>query len=90
MADSYCEKQLKRMCERLLWQSVSIDNVASLITVAHKYKAEVMPYMALKVCGSKIFFVNSRFIYSREIHGRKYFQERLQICEFHDIIELQQ
>ena len=41
LADSYCEKQLKRTCERLLWQSVSIDNVTSLIAVAYKYKAEV-------------------------------------------------
>lgn len=41
LADSYCEKQLKKICERLLWQRVSIDNVMSLITVAYKYKAEV-------------------------------------------------
>ena len=45
LADSYCEKQLKRICERLLWQSVSIDNVASLIAVADKYKAGVCMYV---------------------------------------------
>ena len=41
LADSYCEKQLKRMCERFLWQTVSVNNVTPLITVADKYKAEV-------------------------------------------------
>ena len=41
LADSYCEKHLKRRCERLLWQSVSVENVTSLISIASKYKAEV-------------------------------------------------
>jgi RCC1 and BTB domain-containing protein len=40
LSDSYCEKQLKRVCERLLWQSLSVENATSLMTVADKYKAE--------------------------------------------------
>ena len=41
LADSYCEAELKKRCERLLWQRVSTDNVAVFLAVAAKYKAEV-------------------------------------------------
>lgn len=41
LADSYCEIELKKRCERLLWQRVSTDNVAVFLAVAAKYKAEV-------------------------------------------------
>ena len=41
LSDSYCEKQLKKLCEKLLWQNVSVENVTSLIAVADKYKADV-------------------------------------------------
>ena len=45
LSDSYCERQLKRACEKILWQSVSVENVTGLIAVADKYKAEVsLPY----------------------------------------------
>ena len=41
LADSYCEMELKKRCERLLRQRVSTDNVAVFLAVAAKYKAEV-------------------------------------------------
>ena len=41
LADSYCESQLRRRCERLLRLRVSYGNVATLMAVAIKYKAEV-------------------------------------------------
>ena len=41
LADSYCEIELKKRCERLLCQRVSTDNVAVFLAVAPKYKAEV-------------------------------------------------
>lgn len=44
LADSYCESQLKQKCEMLIWQQVSIENVAMLIAMATKYKTEVQLY----------------------------------------------
>ena len=41
LADSYCEKELKKHCERLIWQSVTVDNVATLMTLASKYRTSV-------------------------------------------------
>lgn len=41
LADSYCEKDLKKQCEKLIWQSVTVDNVATLMTLASKYKTSV-------------------------------------------------
>ena len=51
LSDSYCEKQLKKVCERMLWQSVSVENVMALVAIADKYKAEVCVYvLCLCVC----------------------------------------
>jgi hypothetical protein len=41
LADSYCEKELKKQCEKLIWQSVTVSNVALLMTVASKYQTSV-------------------------------------------------
>ena len=41
LADSYCEAQLKEVCAELIWQQVSVENVAMLIAMATKYKTEV-------------------------------------------------
>ena len=41
LADSYCELQLKQKCEVLIWQQVSIENVAMLIAMTTKYKTKV-------------------------------------------------
>ena len=57
LSDSYCEKQLKRACEKILWQSVSVENAAGLITVADKYKAEVYAIIAKTFQGIKSMFV---------------------------------
>ena len=52
LSDSYCEKQLKRICERTLWQSVSVENVMTLVAVADKYKAEVCNNVHVCMCMS--------------------------------------
>lgn len=41
LADSYCEAELKNICCRLIWQRVTVDNVATLVAIATKYKVEV-------------------------------------------------
>lgn len=42
LADAYCEAELKAHCERLMMHRVSVENVASLLAVASKYKTEVL------------------------------------------------
>ena len=41
LTDSYCEKDLKRHCERLIWQSVTVDNVLAILASATKFRATV-------------------------------------------------
>ena len=41
LSDTYCEAELKAHCERLMMHRVSVENVASLLAVASKYKTEV-------------------------------------------------
>lgn len=41
MANSYCETQLKRLCERIIKQGITIDNAAMLLAAALKYEATV-------------------------------------------------
>lgn len=41
LSDSYCERQLKRLCEKIIWQNMSVENVTYLMMVADKFKAEV-------------------------------------------------
>ena len=41
MANSYCETQLKRQCERIIKQGITIDNAAMLLAAALKYEASV-------------------------------------------------
>merc|ERR1719376_273059 len=40
LANSYCEKQLKRRCEGLIRQGITVENVAMLYATAIKYQAE--------------------------------------------------
>ena len=40
LANSYCELQLKRRCERIIRQGITVDNVAMLYATAIKYQAE--------------------------------------------------
>ena len=41
LANSYCEKQLKRLCERIIKQGITVDNAAMLLAAALKYEARV-------------------------------------------------
>ncbi len=41
LANSYCESQLKRVCERIIKQGITIDNAAMLYAAAIKYEAKV-------------------------------------------------
>lgn len=41
MANSYCETQLKRLCERIIKQGITVDNAAMLLAAALKYEASV-------------------------------------------------
>ena len=38
LANSYCELQLKRMCERIIRQGITVENVAMLYATAIKYQ----------------------------------------------------
>ena len=38
LANSYCEQQLKRRCERIIRQGITVDNVAMLYATAIKYQ----------------------------------------------------
>ena len=41
LANSYCETQLKRLCERIIKQGITVDNAAMLLAAALKYEAVV-------------------------------------------------
>ncbi len=42
LANSYCEAALKRVCERIIKQGITIDNAAMLYAAAIKYEAKVL------------------------------------------------
>ena len=41
LANAYCESQLKRVCERIIKQGITIENTAMLYAAAIKYEAKV-------------------------------------------------
>lgn len=41
LANSYCETQLKCLCERIIKQGITVDNAAMLLAAALKYEAQV-------------------------------------------------
>ena len=41
LANLYCEEKLKKKCERLIKQSISVDNAAMLLDASIKYNAKV-------------------------------------------------
>ena len=41
LANSYCEDQLKRLCERIIKQGITVDNAAMLLAAAIKFEASV-------------------------------------------------
>ena len=42
LANSYCELQLKRRCERIIRQGITVDNVAMLYATAIKYQVSLL------------------------------------------------
>jgi len=41
LANSYCETQLKCLCQRIIRQGITVDNAAMLLAAALKYEAQV-------------------------------------------------
>jgi len=48
LANSYCEQQLKRRCERIIRQGITVDNVAMLYATAIKYQARELEEFCFK------------------------------------------
>jgi len=48
LANSYCEGQLKRRCERIIRQGITVDNVAMLYATAIKYQAKELEDFCFK------------------------------------------
>ena len=49
LANSYCELQLKRRCERIIRQGITVDNVAMLYATAIKYQVILIIITLLKI-----------------------------------------
>ena len=49
LANSYCETQLKCLCERIIKQGITVDNAAMLLAAALKYEAQVRNQRILMV-----------------------------------------
>ena len=56
LANSYCETQLKRQCERIIKQGITVDNSAMLLAAAIKYEA------AVSIVGSGAYN-NGKYLY---------------------------
>ncbi|CAH3163860.1 unnamed protein product [Porites lobata] len=50
LANSYCETQLKRLCERIIKQGITVDNAAMLLAAALKYEAVDLEEFCFKFC----------------------------------------
>ena len=50
LADSYCESKLKKMCEELIIQAITIENAAMLYATAIRYQAEDLESFCFKFC----------------------------------------
>ena len=55
LANSYCEQQLKRRCERIIRQGITVDNVAMLYATAIKYQVQDVHLL-------KILYYTSKYI----------------------------
>lgn len=47
LANAYCEMPLKRKCEQIICQGISVDNVAMLYAAAIKFEAKVSSKLAI-------------------------------------------
>lgn len=50
LADSYCENKLKKRCEELIMQGITIENAAMLYATAIKYLAHDLEEFCFKFC----------------------------------------
>jgi len=50
LANSYCETQLKCLCERIIKQGITVDNAAMLLAAALKYEAQDLEDICFKFC----------------------------------------
>lgn len=41
LATSYCEKQLKHLCQQIIKRGITVENALTLLSAAMKYDAEV-------------------------------------------------
>ena len=48
LANLYCEEKLKKRCETLIKQNISVENSSLLLEAAIKYNAKVMLYFSLR------------------------------------------
>lgn len=50
LANSYCETQLKRLCEGIIKQGITVDNAVMLFAAAVKYEAANLEEFCFKFC----------------------------------------
>ena len=50
LANSYCETNLKRRCEELIMQGITVENSAMLYATAIKYLAKDLEEFCFKFC----------------------------------------
>ena len=50
LANSYCETKLKRRCEELIMQGITVENAAMLYATAIKYLAKDLEEFCFKFC----------------------------------------
>ena len=46
LANAYCELNLKRMCEQIIKQGITVENAAMLYAAAIKYEARVSIFIS--------------------------------------------
>ncbi|XP_031564705.1 RCC1 and BTB domain-containing protein 1-like [Actinia tenebrosa] len=50
LANSYCEDQLKKLCERIIKEGITVDNAAMLMAAAIKYEAKKLEEFCFQFC----------------------------------------
>ncbi|XP_078613708.1 RCC1 and BTB domain-containing protein 1-like isoform X1 [Branchiostoma floridae x Branchiostoma japonicum] len=50
LANSYCEQQLKKLCERIIKQGITVENAAMLLAAAIKYEARDLEEFCFRFC----------------------------------------
>ncbi|KXJ15070.1 RCC1 and BTB domain-containing protein 1 [Exaiptasia diaphana] len=58
LANSYCEIQLKKLCEKIIKEGITIDNAAMLMAAAIKYEAMELEDFCFKFCVNHLTLVS--------------------------------